>query len=399
MAPPVAGELASLTSLDRSFLHVFVAGPGTGEGIALALPQRGWVLIDGCRSDEDSSGEHLPLRWLVQRFRGPPEEDPVQAMVLTHPHGDHADGFGELVVELDPELVGVASPDPPQRTLLDLFEEAVAAQPYDAEADRRNRQVEVAFKAMNLWEDRRGSSVTALRDGISWRWGQVEMAARAPTAAELAALLSRVTPRNVGRVANRMSLVFEVTMGDLRLVLGGDMPSEHGGSVVPEGWGNILGRHPDLARAVALKVPHHGSREALHDGLLAGEPADRCWWVTPFARSALPRGQRSEARGVVEGMTRLLGHQERVQVTALPTRRARQRHVPPPGYVTQSEWNEAFQAKDLAGPFAKRALEVGPAPGALPGQPLWGAAFDAGGRWAARWRGEVAMDVVRDAVV
>jgi len=95
-------------------------------------------------------------------------------------------------------------------------------------------------------------------------------------------------------------------------------------------------------------------------------------------------------------MATLLKHQEHVQVTALPTGRARQRHLPPPGYVRQSQWNESFDSKDLGGIFAAQATEVGPPPGALPGEPIWAAAFDVGGRWAHRWRGAVAMDVLRD---
>lgn len=134
-------------------LHVFVIGPGTGEGIAIALPEPdlGWVLIDGCRSLPSGQGEDLPLRWLLTRYGIGPENDPVRAMVLTHPHADHADGFGELVVELDPDIVAFASPDPPARTLEDLYRRAVETSPWDAEADRRSKQVQAAFKAIRRW--------------------------------------------------------------------------------------------------------------------------------------------------------------------------------------------------------------------------------------------------------
>lgn len=93
-------------------------------------------------------------------------------------------------------------------------------------------------------------------------------------------------------------------------------------------------------------------------------------------------------------MAILLNEQESVQVTALPTSRAQQRHVGPPGQVTQAVWNEAFQAKDLASPLMRGAVEIGPPPGAGPGEPIWVGAFDSAGRWVDRWRGAVAMEIV-----
>ncbi|TVQ88165.1 MAG: hypothetical protein EA397_17370 [Deltaproteobacteria bacterium] len=71
---PVASDLDELEQLDRSLLHVFVAGPGTGEGIAIALPgpDLGWILIDGCRCTPDPSDEELSVRWVLRKFRMEP---------------------------------------------------------------------------------------------------------------------------------------------------------------------------------------------------------------------------------------------------------------------------------------------------------------------------------------
>ena len=59
-----------LEALDRNLLYVMVAGPGFGEGVAVALPERGWILVDGCRVD-GPVGEDLPLAAIVERFRRP----------------------------------------------------------------------------------------------------------------------------------------------------------------------------------------------------------------------------------------------------------------------------------------------------------------------------------------
>jgi glyoxylase-like metal-dependent hydrolase (beta-lactamase superfamily II) len=79
-----------LARLDRSLLHVFVAGPGEGEAIAVALPDKGWVLFDGCRASDGSIG----LVDILDRWRV--DGDPIHAYVLTHPHADHAKGIVEL---------------------------------------------------------------------------------------------------------------------------------------------------------------------------------------------------------------------------------------------------------------------------------------------------------------
>lgn len=101
--------MASLTldalavPLDRSLLHVFVAGPGYGEGIAVALPHSGWIVLDGCRV---STG-HLPILSILDRWRSPTE--PVDALLLTHPHTDHAFGIRETIEGTAPRRIGVTT--------------------------------------------------------------------------------------------------------------------------------------------------------------------------------------------------------------------------------------------------------------------------------------------------
>lgn len=53
--------------IDRSKLNFFLAGPGRGEGLALALPQPvgGWIFVDGCKT---AAGE-FPLQRIWERYR------------------------------------------------------------------------------------------------------------------------------------------------------------------------------------------------------------------------------------------------------------------------------------------------------------------------------------------
>jgi hypothetical protein len=72
-------RLDELGQLDRSLLHLFVAGPGYGEAVAVALPERGWLLVDGCSVDDDG----LPLRSILERWRGKSGDDPIDCHALT----------------------------------------------------------------------------------------------------------------------------------------------------------------------------------------------------------------------------------------------------------------------------------------------------------------------------
>jgi hypothetical protein len=47
MLPLRAAELHALGALDRALLHVFIAGPGYGEGLAIALPHAGGANAHG----------------------------------------------------------------------------------------------------------------------------------------------------------------------------------------------------------------------------------------------------------------------------------------------------------------------------------------------------------------
>ena len=89
--------------LDRSLLHVFVAGPGYGEGIAAALLHSGWIVLDGCRV---STGR-LPILAILDRWRA--STDLVEALLLTHPHTDHAFGIRETIENTAPRRIGVTT--------------------------------------------------------------------------------------------------------------------------------------------------------------------------------------------------------------------------------------------------------------------------------------------------
>lgn len=84
---------------------MFLAGPGRGEGIAIALPgpTHGWIFVDGCKVDAGRRApaeQTFPLHALWHRYRLP--DEPTLGIVLTHPHDDHYDGMIDLIEASDP---------------------------------------------------------------------------------------------------------------------------------------------------------------------------------------------------------------------------------------------------------------------------------------------------------
>jgi glyoxylase-like metal-dependent hydrolase (beta-lactamase superfamily II) len=158
-------DYLELVALDRSRLHVFVAGPGQGEAVAIALPVKGWVLVDSCRAAHERNGTDLPLVSIVRRFRN--ADDPVEALILTHPHRDHSDGFAELVDTVKPGRIGIVGLPAPCRNLLDEADEWIASQARTTGIDRaRLGAVKGALTAVREWTRAHAGALLVLRDGV-----------------------------------------------------------------------------------------------------------------------------------------------------------------------------------------------------------------------------------------
>jgi hypothetical protein len=132
---------------------------------------------------------------------------------------------------------------------------------------------------------------------------------------------------------NRLSTAMKLDWKGLSLVLGSDLVEKHG-----KGWTNAEARFPSLGRHVLLKAPHHGSREAPTDALLAAQKpkTERVWLVTPFSRQELPRFKRDEKKKL-EGAELLLKHEDQFLLTGLPIE-----------YAEQADSHRVFKRKQLA---------------------------------------------------
>jgi len=130
------------------------------------------------------------------------------------------------------------------------------------------------------------------------------------------ARLTSLNPlRPIGRQAwdnstlNDLSSAMLLAWHDLRLLLGADTTTN--------AWTSIAAEFPELGNHAAMKVPHHGSKGAIHEAFGVG-PRDRIWIVTPFKRKRLPGADNGQ------GLDLMLNYVDRIRLTALPFRHDRE---------------------------------------------------------------------------
>lgn len=372
------GDIAQLdaSALDRTRLHVFVAGPGEGEGVLIALPGSGWIAIDGCAVDGVPVLSELLTLWKQ------PNTDPLLCAVLTHPHDDHAAGIPVLLEAHEPSKIAVTAESPTGPSVIDRAKVlAELAKSSSSEEPIRSR-TQSALLAIARRHER---LVNAL-DGVPLHEDaerNLAVHTRAPHAcSHLSNVLSELA-RGKRSHANEASLVLEVVFGATRIVLGGDLPKKRtGGSVVATGWDSVVQRHGQLAEHHGLKVPHHASAHALHVGLLSSKSTERTWWITPYDKSRLPRVHDAN------GLPAWLKHESSVCLTTL------HRSIEaPPGTWDHARHQLTRRPPPSSDPFLGDAVDTSVSRHASFKDPIWGAAFDDQGKVVRLWRGASAVRV------
>jgi len=375
--------LAALSSLEPDRLYLFLAGPGEGEGIAVAFPGGGWMLVDGCQT-VNRSNPKFPIEEIFKRYRRG-RKDRVELMVLTHPHRDHMYGFAELLETLAPVKVGILGKEDPRWI---LAEEACAHHKVagkDSPLKESHKRAHAVLRAIESYAE--DGTLVGLADGeTAFQRETFTVHVRAP---DQALFLEKIRQEGakafLGAEANCFSLVLEINYERLTVVLGGDLPKTLSGRPVPTGWDRVLHCYPDLSFHHGLKLPHHGSAEALHEELISPMPQrGRAWCVTPYNSSSLPRF------GSDDGMRRALQGQSPIMLTALPVSSDHQQKDIVTMSVDEVErMTQALKLKLPSGSLPHRAAHR-----LEPLDPVWAVAFDSQGTVRGRWRGPCALDVV-----
>ena len=261
-------SVVPLPELPPDHLIVLVFGPGKGELVLVRAPPDGWMVVDGC-----GAGKIDYALATLQHYGALP-----RIVLLTHPHDDHSHGMASVLQAATPR----DRPDTwPRIGMVLPHGNDVTTAPMDfiARATRHAiAAVESRWRASPAcrWDVRLGEQ-EPLGDATIR-----VLSPREHVRAEQLALWTRRQSFD----KNVLSTALLVTWQTRRLLLGSDLVEQPGG-----GWAHCIEIEPTIAEHDLLKVPHHGSDEALHDDVLrtGSRGAAPLRIFTPYSPSRLPR--------------------------------------------------------------------------------------------------------------
>ncbi|NOX62146.1 MAG: hypothetical protein GXP42_09415 [Chloroflexi bacterium] len=259
-------------------LEVSLFGPGYGEAIALHLGRGKWVLVDSCI--DPIAKAPATLHYLSHL--GVDIAQAVKLIVATHWHDDHVRGISTVFQKCQSAelVISTALSKDKFLELIGLYHSGSVMQSSGIDEfvhifqqlDKRKKQG-VRFNAPKFaLADR-----VLFREEISLGTTTVEanISSLSPSdEAVLQALLAfeRLFPhrleskkRITSPSPNHASVALWCAIGDSRILLGADLECT---SNPKTGWSVILDDSSVLDRkASVFKVPHHGSKNAHHDGI------------------------------------------------------------------------------------------------------------------------------------
>jgi hypothetical protein len=286
-----------LPELAPDHLIVLAFGPGMGELILVRVPPDAWMVVDGC-----GAGETDYAVATLKHYSAHP-----RIIVLTHPHNDHSRGLAQVIEEATPRgreetwpRIGMVLP--PGNSIAGLSAGFIA---------RATLQTIAAIESR--W-----------RTSPACRWdvnvgdlellGDATLRVLSPRADVRARQLERWRARQPFD-RNVISTALLLSWRGRRVLLGSDLVETPG-----SGWSHGLMLDPELGDHDLLKVPHHGSDEALHDDVLQprGRVPSPLRVIAPYSPSWLPRFSPGE------GAHRVVSHGGTSYLTGLPRRHVEQ---------------------------------------------------------------------------
>lgn len=270
-------------------VEVSLFGPGYGESVVLHLGNGEWAIVDSCRYIGDT--EPAPLLYLQDL--GVDVSSQVSLVVASHWHDDHIRGISRVFEAC--KSAKFACPAAFQSRefleLLRLYSKPVQAESSgldelrDVFAELRRRQARPHYCLENRELLRHSFEL----DG---KFVCATLTAASPSDEALERALVEVRANGVEAknrkkrarrdYPNHSAIVLMVQIGAERLVLGSDLEVT---TSATDGWSRIVNAFSPLGKARVLKVPHHGSETAHHDGvwtdLLVEQPIAV---LTPFQR-------------------------------------------------------------------------------------------------------------------
>lgn len=286
-----------LPDLAPDHLVVLVFGPGKGELILVRVPPDAWMVVDGCGAER----VHYALEALSY-YRARP-----RIVLLTHPHDDHSWGVATVIEASTP------------RDRKETWPRIGMVLPPGADVAARSAGyiAGVTRQAIAAVQSRWSASPACRWDVNA---GELELLGNATLRVLSPRADVRAQQLDLWRMRqpfdrNVISTALLVTWRGRRILLGSDLVESPG-----DGWSHTLVLEPELGDHELLKVPHHGSDQALHDDVLrpSARVPDPLRVFTPYGPSRLPRFQPGE------GAHRVVSHRGTSYLTGLPRPHAEQ---------------------------------------------------------------------------
>ncbi len=310
-------------------IEVTLLGPGYGECAVIHLGNGHWAVIDSCLDSD--TGQPAALSYLESLGVDP--ETAVKLVLATHWHDDHICGMGSLVsrcvgakfccssalgtsdfqgmvLQYEAGSIitggsGVREINKVTSTLLGRNDHPVAA--------NANRLV-LRLPAAETVHGKECRVWTLSPSDAQYQKFLYEITALMPQ-------VKKTKRRCVAQSRNMLSVVTWVMIGDLAILLGGDL-EETGDDAT--GWSVIVAsaERPG-GRAAIFKVPHHGSENAHSDGVWADMLVEQ-----PFAILA-PWNRGKRKRPSTDDVGRIVERTQKAYSTArLKLARVRERPKP-----------------------------------------------------------------------
>ncbi len=264
-------------------------GPGYGESIVVHVGGGEWIIVDSCK--EYGEGLPAPLRYL--QSIGVNAAKSVSIVAATHWDQDHVRGMGELIQAATSAFFVCANAFGRKE-----FQEYIEVNTIGSQ-DRGAKDITTAFEVLR----RSGRSILMAYPGrivVSRAAGSggavvsFQLQSLSPSdrehelfLQELASGMPNVrSPMRaaVARTPNLASVVLSFRWDEFAVLLGADMEAR---AEIDRGWNAVIAESIRVGnpKADLVKIPHHGSRTAHHDGMWASmlvpEPLGV---IAPFAK-------------------------------------------------------------------------------------------------------------------
>lgn len=277
-------------------------GPGLGESVLVHLGGGEWLIADCCVG----RGRNVaPLGYLTSIGV---DSGAVRWLVATHWHDDHVRGFGDLVAACPNAKVAhaVALEHDEFLGLVVISEDLMISGTSGVGEMRQTIEVLAASgrgKAIPVGADRRLDQASAGAGRPSFQIWSLSPSDAAVLAAVTQFAEWAASPGDAKKAVprpkrNPSAVALLVSVGEVSLLLGADLETH---PALDQGWNAVLasiGRPTD--RSHFVKIPHHGSVTAHHEGIWTDLLIDNPHAVvTPFRQGRVDLPKDSDVERIV----------------------------------------------------------------------------------------------------